>query len=140
MKALYPQLDPLVGGELDWGLLDGAELERAWRAVDRFVDWLRERGAVVPICWYVHPDLSAQLAALELWLRMILQPPGRPRELVEFWEWIHGRWPILYAERLARCKRGHHDDTEQRSDPPSFDDWVARCVAQSAPWAGADTA
>ncbi|KLN34201.1 hypothetical protein FB00_13605 [Cellulosimicrobium funkei] len=70
---LAADLDDAAGefGEvepIDWQALTADEATAHWRALDRFVTWLRNRYAlpptVVPPLWHRHPELVEELSAL----------------------------------------------------------------------------
>ncbi len=89
-------LDGLPGGLVDptyrWRELDSVSAPKAWRALIGWVSWFvatyRLTTSVVPDCWWRHPELVAELYALQ------------KAELASFTQTDPGFGPLGFHERL----------------------------------------
>ncbi|MFD6175548.1 MULTISPECIES: hypothetical protein [unclassified Isoptericola] len=65
---------------VDWQTLTPAEAKAQWRALDRFVGWLRTTyglpPTIVPPLWHRHPELVWELSALHTHWLACFEPGG----------------------------------------------------------------
>jgi hypothetical protein len=78
----YADIGSPLPRPFDWDQLSGEELDAAWRALDRWVNWLRRTyglpATVIPPAWHRHPELQMELSALHLHWQGAYHPSQHP--------------------------------------------------------------
>ncbi|MFZ0215631.1 MAG: hypothetical protein WAM30_06765 [Candidatus Dormiibacterota bacterium] len=89
----------------DWGELDAAEFQEAWRDLAIWVEWLRRsygEWVTLPDCWPEHESLRSELCAFRWWHKRALHLEGDPEDLIR-WHGEIRRAAESWA-RLATCE------------------------------------
>lgn len=124
--------------DYDWRVLDADAARAAWERLIGWVEWLVSVfpvADVLPGCWFEHPVLVWELAALHLAFAEAYEVPDAPRGGALGWmealQRAHGRWRMWDQHKCAgagRHKSGHAQAV-----------WAAGWAENARAWGVADT-
>jgi hypothetical protein len=114
-----------------WSALDAGAAKQAWPLLAGWVDWLIDRyrlAETVPACWYAHPPILEELAALRsAWLGAYCCRAAQPGDGVEWHDMLERVLVRIRDNDLAGCAAAgtHRADV----DPPQNPDAIGRRAA-----------